>query len=83
MTTPSLWGILSLKLKYYVTNQRKSSDPNLLGKAQFLTSGSLGSANALWDVSDQSVHPSYNNAKMRIEDAVAKWALKRYISCSA
>lgn len=68
---------VSLKLKYYVTNQRKGAAPNLLGKAQFLTSGSLGSANSLWPVSDQSVHPSYNNVKMRIEDAVAQMGAKK------
>ena len=43
-----------------------------LGKAQFFTSGSLGSSNALWEVSAESVHPSYQGVKMLIEDCVQK-----------
>ena len=62
---------VSLKLNYYNV---KSAD---LGSAQFLTSGSLGSANALWDVSDQSVHPSFQGEKMRVEDAVALCGAKK------
>lgn len=62
---------VSLKLNYYNV---KSAD---LGGAQFLTSGSLGSANALWDVSDKSVHPSFQGEKMRVEDAVALCGAKK------
>lgn len=62
---------VTLKLKYYVMNQRKT-DPDYLGKAEFLCSGSLGSANALWKVSDESVHPMYEGKKMLLEDSIQK-----------
>ena len=67
---------VSLKLKLYALAQRQSS-AGFLGKAQFLTSGSLGSGNALWAVSNQSVHPSYNGTKMLLEDAVAACGAKK------
>lgn len=70
---------VSLKLTGYVTKTRQS-DPDYLGKAQFLTAGSLGSGNALWEVSDKSVHPLYQGTKMRLEDSVqACGAKKMYI----
>ena len=70
---------VSLKLTGYVTKMRQS-DPDYLGKAQFLTAGSLGSGNALWEVSDKSVHPLYQGTKMRLEDSVhACGAKKLYI----
>lgn len=43
-----------------------------LGGAQFLCSGSLSATNALWPVSSQSVHPSYNGRKLPVEDGVAE-----------
>ena len=67
---------VSLKLQYYVQGRRQS-DPGYMGSAQFLCSGSLGSGNALWDVSGSSVHPSYQGEKMKIEDAVAKMGAKK------
>ena len=60
---------VSLKLNYYVTKQRQS-DSGYMEKAQFLTSGSLGSGNALWEVSSQSVHPAYQGKKMKLEESV-------------
>ncbi len=67
---------VSLKLQYYVQGRRQS-DPGYMGTAQFLCSGSLGSGNALWDVSGSSVHPAYQGEKMKIEDAVAKMGAKK------
>lgn len=65
---------VSLKLSYY------AAATGALGNAQFFTSGSLGAGNALWEVSDESVHPSYNGVKMLIEDCVANsGASKVYI----
>lgn len=65
---------VSLKLNYYCAT---TGD---LGKAQFFTSGSLGAGNALWEVSDESVHPSYQGEKMLIEDCLAaSGASKVYI----
>lgn len=55
---------VSLKLSYYAMSTGK------LSKAQFFTAGSLGSANALWDISDESVHPSYQGTKMLVEDCI-------------
>lgn len=56
---------VSLKLSYY------AAATGALGNAQFFTAGSLGSGNALWEVSDESVHPSYQGVKMLVEDCVA------------
>lgn len=62
---------VSLKLSYY------EAAVNKLGKAQFLVAGSLGSGNALWVVSDESVHPTYNGEKMRLEDSVPLTGAKK------
>lgn len=56
---------VSLKLSYYAASTGK------LGNAQFFTAGSLGCANALWEVSDESVHPSFQGTKMLVEDCIA------------
>lgn len=61
---------VSLKLSYYAVN-------GCLGNAQFFTAGSLGAANALWEVSDESVHPSYQGEKMLVEDCIAKSGAKK------
>ncbi len=57
---------ISVKLTYY------NATYNVLGKAKFLTAGSLGSTNALWKVSNKSVHPRYNGQKMKVEDAISQ-----------
>lgn len=62
---------VSLKLKYYCMQQRKTGQ-STLGQAQFLVSGSMGSANALRPVSPESIHPSYQGKKMALEDSVAQ-----------
>ncbi len=63
---------VSLKLNYYC---KTTGD---LGKAKFFTSGSLGAANALWELSrPDSVHPSYQGEKMLIEDCVAASGAKK------
>lgn len=67
---------ISLKLTGYVTKMRQSQS-DFLGKAQFLTAGSLGSGNALWEVSDESVHPLYQGTKMRLEDSIAACGAKK------
>ncbi len=70
---------VSLKLQYYVRDQRKS-DENFLGTAQFLTAGSFSYINALKPVSEDSVHPSYQGTKMLLEDSIAaSGARKLYI----
>lgn len=60
---------ISYGLNLYVTGRRAEGE-NLLGKGVFLTSGSLSYANSLWDVSDESVHPTYNGEKMKLESAI-------------
>ena len=60
---------ITLKLYHYVKDMRNQGTP-CLGSAKFLTAGSLGSGNALWPVSKESVHPSYQGEKMRIEKAI-------------
>lgn len=68
---------VSNKLKLYAVRQRKT-DPSFLGKAQFLTAGSLGIHNALWDVNrSDSVHPAYEGKKALLEDSVAAMKAKK------
>lgn len=62
---------ISLKLNFY------EAANDVLGKAKFLTAGSLSATNALWEVSDKSVHPRYNGKKMKIEDAIALMGAKK------
>lgn len=62
---------ISNYLGYYATAN------GALGNAQFLTSGSLSATNALWEISDESVHPRYNGVKMLVEDAVAASGAKK------
>ncbi len=62
---------ISLGLSYY------ESANNVLGKAQFLTAGSLSATNALWDVSSKSVHPRYQGKKMKVEDAISLTKAKK------
>lgn len=57
---------ITLKLSYY------AAATGALGNAQFFASGSLGSANAMWDLDEpQAVHPSYQGQTMLTEDCVA------------
>ena len=70
---------ISLKLYYYVLAQRQSNS-SFLGKAEFLTASSLSASNALWEVSDESVHPSYHrNFLWRIRSHCP--GRKKYILC--
>ena len=62
---------VSLGLSYY------EAANDVLGKAQFLTAGSLGSGNALGAVTDSSVHPRYNGTKMKVEKGVAACGAKK------
>lgn len=62
---------ISYGFELYVTEKRANGE-TILGEAQFLTSGSLSYGNSLWDVSDESVHPTYNGEKMKLEDAIAQ-----------
>ncbi len=63
---------VSLRLYYYCQGHSGA-----LGKAQFLTSGSLGSGNALEKITDDSVHPVYQGEKMLIEDGVKASGAKK------
>ena len=62
---------VSLKLSYYASSTGK------LGNAQFFTAGSLGSANALWEVSSESVHPYYMGTKTLVEDCIKQSGVKK------
>lgn len=62
---------ISYGFELYVTEKRANGE-TVLGEAQFLISGSLSYGNSLWDVSDESVHPTYNGEKMKLEDAIAQ-----------
>lgn len=67
---------VTLKLKNFVTKQRQSV-PEYFGGGQFLTSGSLGSGNALWEVSSKSVHPAYQGEKMLLEESIPLTGAKK------
>ncbi len=62
---------VTLKLKNYVTQKRKS-EPGFFGTAAFLAAGSMGSGNALQPLSADSIHPYYNGDKALLEDSAAK-----------
>lgn len=65
---------VSQSLQYYCAAS------GALGNAKFLCAGSLSPANALWEVSDKSLHPLYGGVKMALEDSVAlSGANKLYI----
>lgn len=67
---------VTLKLNYFV-KQTRQSYTSLLGNAQFLCAGSMGSGNAMEAVSDSSIHPSFRGQKMLLEDAVASMGAKK------
>ncbi len=67
---------VTLKLYYYLL-ERWNVEPAYLGGIQFLTAGSLGSGNALWAVSEESVHPVYEGQKMLLEDSIALCGAKK------
>ena len=67
---------VTLKLYYYLLD-RWNWDEAYLGDIQFLTAGSLGSGNALWKVSEESVHPTFQGEKMLLEDSVALSGAKK------
>ena len=69
---------ISLRLTTYC-----QAHPDALGKAQFLTAGSLGSGNALWDEnSKDAVFPLYNGKQVTLQDGVApRAAQKKCLSC--
>lgn len=67
---------VTLKLKNFVAKQRQTT-PDYFGGGQFLASGSLGSANALWEVDDKSVHPAYQGEKMKLEESIPLTGAKK------
>lgn len=62
---------VTLKLKNYVTQKRKS-EPGFFGTAAFLAAGSMGSGNALQPLGADSIHPYYNGEKALLEDSAVK-----------
>ncbi len=67
---------ISLKLYYYVLAKRQGN-ADFLGEAEFLTASSLGASNALWEVSDESVHPAYLGQKLPVEESVSLTGKKK------
>lgn len=67
---------VTLKLKYFV-QQTRQNYPSLLGNAQFLCAGSMGSGNAMEAVNDSSIHPSFRGQKMLLEDSVAAMSAEK------
>jgi len=67
---------VSLKLKNYVTINRKTS-AGFFGKAKFLAAGSMGSGNALKPLRSSSIHPPYNGTKALLEDSVKAMSAKK------
>lgn len=62
---------VTLKLQYYMSRQRRNGS-DVLGTAEFLAAGNMGSGNALQSVSKDSVHPTYQGVKMSLPDGIAK-----------
>ncbi len=58
-------------LRYYAMSS------GALGKAKFLSAVSLSATNALWSVSDRSVHPRWNGKKMKLEASVPLTGAKK------
>ena len=67
---------VTLKLKNFVSKQRQTV-PEYFGGGQFLTSGSLGTGNALWEVSSKSVHPAFQGEKMLLEESIPLTGAKK------
>ena len=65
------------KLQQYVTNERKTGNPTLLGNARFIAIQSLGTHTALANVSEKSLHPTIKGKKMTMEDALATAGAKK------
>ncbi len=61
---------ISIRLQSYV-NARRETEPDFFGTAQFLTNQGLGVGNALWQISADSRHPTYDGTVMTVEDAIA------------
>lgn len=67
---------ISLKLYYYVLAKRQGN-ADFLGSAEFLTASSLSASNALWEVSEESVHPAYLGQKLPVEESIALTGKKK------
>lgn len=62
---------VTLGLRNYVTSERNKGH-ECLGKAKFLTEGSMGYSNTLPKIgAGNSIHPKYKGKEMHIEDALA------------
>ena len=67
---------ISVKLKQYVTRRREKGEA-LLGEAQFLAVGGLGSFNVQLPITPDSLHPEFEGEKMYLEDSVAATGAKK------
>ena len=66
---------VTLKLSYYA-----DSNPDELGDAQFFCAGSLGYANALWDIDDPiAVHPFYKGQNRLTEYCASDTGAKKVL----
>ena len=61
---------IAVGIENFVIRSRRG-DPGFFGDAKFLAAGGMSVRNALWQVSDESRHPTYNGEKMLLEDAIA------------
>lgn len=70
---------ISLGWRNYVSKIRKSDSLFFGGSdgAQFLVSGSLGAGNALWDISGESVHPTYQGTQMQLWNSIPLTGAKK------
>ncbi|MBQ5974067.1 MAG: hypothetical protein IJL69_07690 [Oscillospiraceae bacterium] len=67
---------VSLGWRNYVMGKR-ASQPEYLGRAQFLVSGSLGAESALWDISSESVHPTWQGEQMQLWNSIPLTGAKK------
>lgn len=70
---------ISLGWRNYVSKIRKSDSLFFGGSdgTQFLVSGSLGAGNALWGISNESVHPSYQGTQMQLWNSIPLTGAKK------
>lgn len=68
---------VTLGLRNYATSERNKGN-DCLGKAQFLTAGSMGYTNTLPKIGTaESIHPKYKGKETRIEDALKQMNAKK------
>ena len=62
-------------------NKKLETIPDFFGQVRFLCEGGLGVGNALWPVSEESVHPVYQGQKRLLWDSIEMMGPKKVFLC--